>query len=149
MIECTCTCLCTIVGSRNYDKTNANERSSRSHTIFKITIESRLVSDQEESDGTIRVASLVRYLPSAYNVHLMLHGRRTLIVTCTLIKTLIDYGFVLRHEYSPIFKGIAPSSFNSFINSVHTHRQFDHWQLIELFDDWITSSCVLFPSTLT
>ena len=33
-------------------------RSSRSHTIFTLTIESRL-GDEESGDGTVRVASLV------------------------------------------------------------------------------------------
>ncbi|XP_064390871.1 uncharacterized protein LOC135338733 isoform X4 [Halichondria panicea] len=43
--------------NRTFGSTNANEHSSRSHTIFKLTIESR-VRDEELSDGTIRVASL-------------------------------------------------------------------------------------------
>ncbi len=42
--------------NRTYGRTNANEHSSRSHTILKITVESRSVS---EEDGTVRVASLV------------------------------------------------------------------------------------------
>jgi centromeric protein E len=35
-----------------------NERSSRSHTVFKIIIESREMSLGEESDDAIRVATL-------------------------------------------------------------------------------------------
>lgn len=36
-----------------------NERSSRSHTLFTMTVESRLREGQEEDDGTVRVATLV------------------------------------------------------------------------------------------
>ncbi|XP_064390921.1 uncharacterized protein LOC135338768 isoform X2 [Halichondria panicea] len=48
--------------NRTFGSTNANEHSSRSHTIFKLTIESR-VRDEER---TIRVASLL---------HLKLKGK--------------------------------------------------------------------------
>ena len=36
-----------------------NERSSRSHTLFTMTVESRLREGEEEDDGTVRVATLV------------------------------------------------------------------------------------------
>ena len=45
-------------GNRSVGETNMNDRSSRSHTIFTLTIESRL-RDEEGGDGTVRVASLV------------------------------------------------------------------------------------------
>ena len=54
-----CHCVVCVSGSRSFGKTYANEHSSRSHAIFKLVIESR-VKDEELSDGTIRVASLVR-----------------------------------------------------------------------------------------
>ena len=45
------------------------KQSSRSHTIFKLTIESR-VRDEEHSDGTIRVASLVSGLGKCVRIQL-------------------------------------------------------------------------------
>ena len=44
--------------NRSVGETNMNDRSSRSHTIFTLTIESRL-RDEEGGDGTVKVASLV------------------------------------------------------------------------------------------
>ena len=45
--------------NRSIGETNMNERSSRSHTLFTMTVESRLREGQEEDDGTVRVATLV------------------------------------------------------------------------------------------
>ena len=42
-----------------------NDHSSRSHTIFTLTIESRL-RDEEGGDGTVKVASLVSIIFSIY-----------------------------------------------------------------------------------
>ena len=47
-----------IVENRSVGETNMNDRSSRSHTIFTLTVESRL-RDEEGGDGTVKVASLV------------------------------------------------------------------------------------------
>ena len=46
------------VDNRSVGETNMNDHSSRSHTIFTLTIESRL-RDEEGGDGTVKVASLV------------------------------------------------------------------------------------------
>ena len=46
------------VENRSVGETNMNDRSSRSHTIFTLTVESRL-RDEEGGDGTVKVASLV------------------------------------------------------------------------------------------
>ena len=41
-------------------ETQLNERSSRSHTIFTLTIESKLKEDKDtEADGVVKVATLV------------------------------------------------------------------------------------------
>ena len=45
--------------NRSIGETNMNERSSRSHTLFTMTVESRLREGEEEDDGTVRVATLV------------------------------------------------------------------------------------------
>ena len=97
-----------LVGSRNYDKTNANERSSRSHTIFKITIESRLIRDEEEGDGTIKVASLVSvYLMIKWD-HNDYFGAQTLLPwplvntqSCSTQGTITYFAWPLtiRHTY--------------------------------------------------
>lgn len=46
--------------ARRVGETNMNERSSRSHTIFRITIESREIGENGESreDGPVQVSSL-------------------------------------------------------------------------------------------
>uniref|UniRef100_A0AAV2K8C2 Centromere-associated protein E n=1 Tax=Knipowitschia caucasica TaxID=637954 RepID=A0AAV2K8C2_KNICA len=44
--------------NRHYGKTKMNERSSRSHTIFRMILESREKSDCENSDGAIIVSHL-------------------------------------------------------------------------------------------
>ena len=46
------------IDNRSVGETNMNDHSSRSHTIFTLTIESRL-RDEEGGDGTVKVASLV------------------------------------------------------------------------------------------
>ena len=45
---------------RHVEETKMNERSSRSHTIFKITLESkeRVSDDGDEEDGAVLVAHL-------------------------------------------------------------------------------------------
>ena len=53
--------------NRHFGVTNMNERSSRSHTIFRMVIESRermMDSDGRVSlsGGAVKVSSLVRYL---------------------------------------------------------------------------------------
>ncbi|XP_072292447.1 centromere-associated protein E [Eucyclogobius newberryi] len=44
--------------NRHYGKTKMNQRSSRSHTIFRMILESRETSDSETSDGAIIVSHL-------------------------------------------------------------------------------------------
>ena len=44
--------------NRSVGVTNMNEHSSRSHSIFSITLESRLVQDEE--DETVKISRLVR-----------------------------------------------------------------------------------------
>ncbi|XP_028824579.1 centromere-associated protein E-like [Denticeps clupeoides] len=44
--------------NRHYGKTKMNQRSSRSHTIFRMILESRERSDQENADGAIIVSHL-------------------------------------------------------------------------------------------
>ena len=51
---------------RHYGSTSMNERSSRSHTIFKLIIESRLRLDNtrasiEQTDDAVKVSTLVSF----------------------------------------------------------------------------------------
>ena len=46
---------CHVSDNRRYGSTNMNERSSRSHTIFRVIIESR----EAQQDGAIMVSHLV------------------------------------------------------------------------------------------
>jgi len=43
--------------NRHYGETNMNARSSRSHTIFRIIVESKLRSDNEDDDGSVIMVS--------------------------------------------------------------------------------------------
>lgn len=49
-----------VAENRTVGTTLMNDKSSRSHSIFTITIESRLKSP-EETDGVVKVAALVRW----------------------------------------------------------------------------------------
>ena len=53
-----------------------NDHSSRSHTVFTLTIESRL-RDEEGGDGTVKVASLVSV------VHII-----NIIILCTFYSNM-------------------------------------------------------------
>jgi centromeric protein E len=44
--------------SRTFASTAMNERSSRSHTIFRVTLESRSKGEEEEHDGTSLISTL-------------------------------------------------------------------------------------------
>ena len=87
---------------------NANERSSRSHTIFKITIESQLIRDEEEGDGTIRIASLVSvYLMIKWD-HNDYFAAQTLLPwplanmqSCSALGTITYFAWplIIRHSY--------------------------------------------------
>ena len=48
-----------VTAYRSVGETNMNDRSSRSHTIFTLTVESRL-RGEDERDCTVKVGSLVR-----------------------------------------------------------------------------------------
>ena len=62
-VSTTCTIMYNnlIVENRTVGKTSMNEWSSRSHSIFTLSVESRL-RDEEGGDGTVKVASLVSQL---------------------------------------------------------------------------------------
>ena len=62
---CVCALIVTI-DNRTFGETNMNERSSRSHTVFTVAVESR----SREEDGTVKVA----YLVSCYTyMHVYVH----------------------------------------------------------------------------
>ena len=56
---CLFVCLFVLAENRTIGATQMNDKSSRSHTILTINIESRLKSE-EEADGVVKVSALVR-----------------------------------------------------------------------------------------
>ena len=60
------------LGFRSVGETQLNERSSRSHTIFTLTIESKLKEEKDtETDGVVKVATLVSWVRVCAGVFLI------------------------------------------------------------------------------